>query len=1150
MFKRITAAVTGAVMLIGSAASMPIVSAAEGETSRHHLTAEYREAGRGIVKDQTDGSNNSPQIKIVDSEPAAIIVKDENLSKMGCASVTFAQCGGSLEIKLSAVETPDLDAEGTLLVDEMISDVAYDWKTKVSPEYKFQNQVPEGCEYLKLEFAVANTRDNATYIDYVDLSPLTLVQWRSVSSGMVLDVTDEGTDNGNTVIAADTEENKASQQWRMRLGESAEEGWYYIVNENSGKAIGMMGGTIAAGAKPVQWTADNSTNQFWRFVEVEKDGNTYYKILNKNSKLVLTAGDDLTQEVWTGDDNQLWEPVEMLGDFNYGSKYDDNYSITGVTAEAENNIITYSVMYTCGEGMVLKVTLSDADGDIETKTEGAGSFTITKDGEYTLTASLYANDGADAEKVCEDASKLLTVENGGYTVIGAKWTSTTESDRWANRGTIETREVTSEDIETIKTEAENYIAVDQNTRYQTMDDHPWGGCFNEAGWYTMGSLSEEQKKEVVRRLFGTDEDSLNFTAGRTPIGSSDYGVIQYTYDETVDDYELKDFSIERDNLYLIPYIKAAMDYVPDLQLFSSPWSPPSWMKTNNQLTGYASPNNTIEDTPENFASYAKYFVKYLEAYSALGIDIHAVTPQNEPTMATAYPSCLWTGEQLNVFLRDYLADAVKAYNEENGKDVGLWLGTFTDSNKSLAMPTLKDEKTSKLIDAVCFQWWGAPLATQIHMTDKSMKLVQSETKCGNGLNNWQYAEEQFDCFKEFLDAGISQYFLWNMILDSRGGNNGGGWKQNAPITVDGTNIQYRPSYYITKHFSSNIKAGARRIKVEGSNLGEGSVKGYVQDLRAIGFQNTDGEIVLNVKNSTAAAKAVTVIVNNEAFDVTVPAHSINTFKLDGTYENTPDATEEKVVAETTDIKLTNLETNFLLSCEGYNNGAVVNTTTNQGESYQTWSLSEAEKDGDTQYYYLQNFRSDLVLCVWGGSKEENATISQYDNTGAPDQMWAPEFVEYRGRTAYYKIINRNSGLALTALGENAEDAAKSYLVTQKAYTGAANQLWAVTVVGGDWEYPDAPSVPDEPSTETEITVNNGKYTLSTALNNIEPDSVVIAAAYSESGECVSVKIIPAENSEVISEFDADERISEFKIMVWNSMNGMTSVTPCETKLKP
>lgn len=119
-------------------------------------------------------------------------------------------------------------------------------------------------------------------------------------------------------------------------------------------------------------TATGSANQFWRFVEVKKNGTTYYKILNKNSKRVLTVNNaKVTQEDWIGADNQLWElvPAERLPE-NFGSEYDDDYTVTNISASATEGVISYKVIYTKGEEMTLKVTLSDG----QEKTEDVGSI--------------------------------------------------------------------------------------------------------------------------------------------------------------------------------------------------------------------------------------------------------------------------------------------------------------------------------------------------------------------------------------------------------------------------------------------------------------------------------------------------------------------------------------------------------------------------------------------------------------------------------------------------------------------------------------------------------------------------------------------------------------------------------------------------------
>lgn len=615
------------------------------------------------------------------------------------------------------------------------------------------------------------------------------------------------------------------------------------------------------------------------------------------------------------------------------------------------------------------------------------------------------------------------------------WTLTTEDEPWKDNGTV---------IASDATEG-TPIAVDSRVRYQTMDEFPWGGCFNERGWFAMRDLTSEERTAVVASLFGEGADSLNFSAGRTPVGASDYGIGHYSYDETRGDFELKDFSVEPDRNCLFPFIREAMKFRPGLPLFSSPWTPPSWLKANGLLHGRKGPRPTIIDTPENFRFYAQYFRKYLEAYGREGFNIVAVTPQNEPTMDTAYPSCVWTGDQLNVFLRDYLVDAVKDYNRENGKNVQVWLGTFTDSNPSMCLPAVNDPKTGKEISAVCFQWWGAPLCRQVRRQRPDLKFVQSETKCGNGNNDWAYAEDQFDCFKEFLDAGVSQYFLWNMILEGRGENNAytrRGWTQNAPITVDGKVVRRRPSYWQVKHFSANVKPGARRIKTKGEGLGEGSVARHVKDIRAISFQNRDGEIVINVKNSTDEARAVTLVVDGRGHAVTLPAHSISTFKTAGAFEDTPDASfdsgldsDEAVKAR---VKLASRIGANLVSVKDrdMNNGGRIVQTSNLGEAHQTWAVV-AVKDG---WCELRNLNSDLALGVFGGEAHPGAELVQWQPDGSANQRW--KFVQ--ADAGHCCIVNRASGLSLTIRGQPADGAE----LTLEPFTGADNQLWKVEIVSG------------------------------------------------------------------------------------------------------
>lgn len=1190
---------------------------------KQYLTASFCVSHEGTT-DQTNGSlGGTPQIKVSANTTAKLVIEAAYLKSFNYARISYAQSGGTLNVKLSAAETADTDATEIVSFTETAET---GFHTRETEPKNLTAADLSGKNYLIVEF----TPTSDSYIDFVDffaeeteeptLPDITdpeIAVLTSLSNGKA--IASSGNANGNVIIAA-KEIRTAAQQWKMEEG--AEKGWYNIINVSSNRGIGMSGGTLNAGEQPIQWAVNGSADQYWRFMPIEKEGKTYYKIINKNSKLVLTMGDSkVTQETWTGEDNQLWIANIKAGtDFAYGSKYEENYAVSAITLRASDNKITYTVMCTKADSMYLEVKLSGSDA---VKNEAKGEFAITQDGTYTITASIY-EDSTKAVKVCDDFSKEITITNGGYEVIGADWICSTEGAEWTDSGTLETRAVDSEAVEAIKAADKDYIIVDQNTRYQEMDATPWGGCFNEMGWEFLMQLDPEYKpnftltkeeggkkyfevangdsavveykdlkpkqKEVIDLLYKPGY-GLSFTTGRTPIGSSDFGLDMYTYDDVSSpDYNMEHFSTARDDKHLIPYIKAAETAAgKDIPIFSSPWTAPAWMKTNGRLNGKTAGNPYIkativngkadETTDKMFKAYAKYFVKYLEEYHDKGIDIKALTPQNEPTMNTPYPSTVWNGDQLNVFLRDYLCPAVAEYNETYKNErprVEVWLGTFTDSNQSMVWPTFKDAATSKMVDGYCFQWWGAPLATKLYAQAKAdkepaktetveqgkvnpVKMIQSESKCGGGSNDWTYAEEQFDCYKEFLDAGINQYHLWNMILDDNTGHNNAlpydrRWAQCAPITIDVNTHEYHvnPQFYMVKHFSANVKPYARRIKTEGKNLGEGSVSNHVQDIRAISFQNTDGEIVVNVKNSTAANKDITVVVNDKAFDVTVPAHSINTFSLDGEYKNTPDATEYVQGNDTTNVKITNAAAGDLLSAEGYVNGGTVNLTTNKGESTQTWKLVASAKHSG--FYHLENFETNLGIAVWSGSVDPGADIKQYENTGAEDQQWKLEFVEYRGtgaeRKAYYKIVNYKSQLSLSLREEGQEGT----VLTQKAYDGSADQLWTLEVVGGEWEFPEDTEKPDDPKpgleakTETQVTPDGNNYTLTTKLlNNVPTGSAVIVAAYKADGTLLNIKTGMTASEDITTEFIGIENISYFKIMVWNTLSEMKPVTKAERK---
>ena len=160
-----------------------------------------------------------------------------------------------------------------------------------------------------------------------------------------------------------------------------------------------------------------------------------------------------------------------------------------------------------------------------------------------------------------------------------------------------------------------------------------GASMTDASAWVLANMPKERRERLMNELFSPAGCSLG--AIRLNIGASDYSTGLYSYDDTPGDAEMKDFSLRRDEKFLIPMTKAALAIRPDIIVFASPWSPPGWMKT----TGLMLSGRLRADCHD---ALANYFVKYVEGYASHGIKIFAVSPQNEPMCDTRgqYPCCL------------------------------------------------------------------------------------------------------------------------------------------------------------------------------------------------------------------------------------------------------------------------------------------------------------------------------------------------------------------------------------------------------------------------------------------------------------------------------------------------------------------------------
>jgi glucosylceramidase len=181
----------------------------------------------------------------------------------------------------------------------------------------------------------------------------------------------------------------------------------------------------------------------------------------------------------------------------------------------------------------------------------------------------------------------------------------------------------------------------------------FGGSFTEASAYTLSKLTPDKRAEVIKAYFDPTE-GLGYTLCRTHINSADFSLGNYAYSEVDGDFELEHFSIDRDKKWLIPMIKDAMAVDgAAFKLFSSPWSPPAWMKTNGQMNYGGQLKEECRDV------WARYYARYIKEYAKEGITIWGLTVQNEPAATQTWDSCIYSAEEEGAFVRDHLGPTLE-----------------------------------------------------------------------------------------------------------------------------------------------------------------------------------------------------------------------------------------------------------------------------------------------------------------------------------------------------------------------------------------------------------------------------------------------------------------------------------------------------------
>lgn len=404
----------------------------------------------------------------------------------------------------------------------------------------------------------------------------------------------------------------------------------------------------------------------------------------------------------------------------------------------------------------------------------------------------------------------------------------------------------------------------------------FGVAITGSSCYNLSIMEKNERKEFLKKIYSND--GIGLSVGRISIGSSDYSAEIYSYDDEPFDTELKHFSIDRDRKYIIPIIKEILSIKPDLFLFASPWSPPGWMKTGENMCGGYMRDKYVE-------CYADYIIKFLKEYKENGIKISAITPQNEPnTQQNGHmPACIWHPETEARFIR-----ILKNKLVEENLDVKIWMydHNFIDANRVLW--TLDNcEGVSNACDGIAFHYYSGTIEETLKVKRAYPEKELHFTEAGPRL----YDNYDTDWCKwgimisKAIKCNYSSFTGWNLMLNDMGGPNVGPFLCGGLVTrnTDNGELSYSGQYKAFCHISRYINENSKLYPINVSDEYDLPMNAYPKaNLNIEGFyiNNSDQENIFVLINPNTEKRQVQFNFNGTWWYAELTPESISTIIIE------------------------------------------------------------------------------------------------------------------------------------------------------------------------------------------------------------------------------------------------------------------------------
>lgn len=407
------------------------------------------------------------------------------------------------------------------------------------------------------------------------------------------------------------------------------------------------------------------------------------------------------------------------------------------------------------------------------------------------------------------------------------------------------------------------ITIDSSEKHQEIEG--FGAALTGSSAYLIDGMDVTNKNALLHELFDL-EDGIGLSYLRMSIGASDFSLSDYTYNDIPEGQEdpgLSEFSIAPDEEHIIPVFKDILAIAPELGIMGSPWTAPAWMKTNQDLHG-----GSLQ--PEWYDAYAQYFVKYVKAYGQHGININAITPQNEPLHEAGYPSMRMEATAQVDFIKNHLGPALK----NAGIDTKIIAYDHNFDKPEYPITVLSDEGAYEYVDGVAFHAYAGNVTAMnsIHQAFPNKGLYFTEISGGEWATD--FSSNLIWNLKNILIGTTTNWaktvLFWNLALNENfGPTNNGCQDCRGVVTIKSSGeVEKNVEFYALAHFSKFVRPGAKRIASTEFDSSTG--------LHKVAFENPDGSMVLVVLNESESQKNYSVVTGNNSFSNKIEAHAVQT----------------------------------------------------------------------------------------------------------------------------------------------------------------------------------------------------------------------------------------------------------------------------------